>query len=1229
MKRMRLADRRIAKMIVGRVCLAVCMACMLVSLFPSALRAASVSEKKAGKDGESKIVKIGYYEDNEAFQTGYSDEDRKTGYAYEYYQEIARYTGWEYEYVYGSWDEIYKKLVNGEVDIMAGLTKEGTRDTQMNFSSYPMGGETYYIYMRENEDSMVGTDPATVLEGARIGVKKHGYMAELLKDYAKTNGFDCEIIAYPGLEERMEALENGEIEGILTVQTDRMEGMKPVFKIGSADFYFAVAKNRPDILAELDDAQSEILSEYPYYSIGLQDKYFNRSKMQKNFTEEEKKWIAGHPDLKVGYLADYMPFSGKGNGKTGMEGFLPDVLAELSEHMDINFTGVPYENYNDMIRDMENGEIDIAFPTFSDLWYSESQNYTQTITVASTQMCVISKENNDSIYNRIAISEVSPLQPFYIELNYPQAEQIRYAGWEECFQAVQSGEVGCMLVNSVLGHRYLNQHTEFADLNITEVGDTVAFCFAVKRNDSTLYSVLNKGLNNIDETVFSDLLTKNSYVEKKYTFRDFLVNNIVIFSALVLGFILLLITFFVLYTNRVKRDRLVLEEAYDKERKYIADQEEKLNIISSLSRIYRRVYYINLSDRIYQNITNLVFDKDNIALIAENEKPLANWIYAMVTAQYREKLAEFLDMETLSERMDAVDSLSMEYETRHQGWCRISFVSAGRDEQGKLTCVIYAEQDINEEKEAERWAQVALREAYEAASNANQAKSDFLSRMSHDIRTPMNAIIGMAAIATNHIDDKLRVRDCIQKITASGNHLLSLINEVLDMSKIESGKLELAEEEFNLHELIDNLINMMMPQIEARKHTIEVSVSNIQHMNVIGDSLHVQQVFVNILGNAVKYTPPGGILKLTATEKKMNQARIGGYEFVFEDNGIGMAPEYLEHIFEPFSRENDTRSNRVQGTGLGLSIVLNIVRMMGGDISVESEQGRGSKFTVTLYFQLQDKAEENFAMSIKRPVLVADPDKDSCEAACMILEDMDIRSEWVLSSKDAVSKIEQAKEPYFAVILDWKMLEADGLETAKRIRQIAGEELAIIILSANDWSKIEMEARAAGVNFFISKPLSASRLGYLMKRILSGKRGEENNPLAPMNDVDLHGKRILLAEDNEMNAEIAEEILGMTGLLVEHVWNGKEALETLQSAEPGYYSMVFMDVQMPVMGGYEAVKAIRATDREDLKTLPIVAMTANAFAEDVQEAIQAGMNQHIAKPLDVKQIMAVLQKWIS
>ena len=539
--------------------------------------------------------------------------------------------------------------------------------------------------------------------------------------------------------------------------------------------------------------------------------------------------------------------------------------------------------------------------------------------------------------------------------------------------------------------------------------------------------------------------------------------------------------------------------------------------------------------------------------------------------------------------------------------------------------------DVSQEKKAEIESHKALKDAYRAAENASRAKTEFLSNMSHDIRTPMNAIVGLTAIAGANIESQDRVVECLGKITKSSRHLLGLINEVLDMARIESGRISLAEEDFSLPELVDNLLTLTKPAIDEHYHQLEVHVEHIEHEAVCGDSLRIQQVFVNLMSNAVKYTPDGGNITLTIKEKPNGFSELGCYEFSIEDNGIGMTPEFQKIMFEPFSRADDHRTTKVQGTGLGMAIARNIVNLMNGDIQVESAPNKGTKITVTVYLKLQENEKEQEKELLDLPVLVVDDDKTCCESTVATLQEIGIAGEWALTGKEAVERCaarHKTGRDYFAVILDWKMPKMDGIATARKIRERVGEDVTIIILTSFDFSEIEEEARAAGVNAFMAKPLFRSRLTATLRQFTSGKK-EKNarNYLEDFAKENYAGKRILLVEDNELNREIATEIIGMTGVTIDSAENGKIAVEKVMEAPEKWYDLIFMDIQMPIMNGYEATAAIRALAGSRGK-VPIIAMTANAFAEDVQLAKNTGMNEHIAKPLDLNKLNDVLKQWL-
>lgn len=579
------------------------------------------------------------------------------------------------------------------------------------------------------------------------------------------------------------------------------------------------------------------------------------------------------------------------------------------------------------------------------------------------------------------------------------------------------------------------------------------------------------------------------------------------------------------------------------------------------------------------------------------------------------------------------DVYRLEYATYDETQFRSLAISPLSWKDGKLQKVLFMGQDITKEKREEIKARQALQEACDAANRASQAKTDFLSNMSHDIRTPMNAIIGMTAIAGAHIDQQERVQDCLGKITQASRHLLGLINEILDMSRIESGRFALTEDDFSLSDMIDNLIAINQSDIDFHHHHLSVHLNQLRHENVTGDSLRLQQILTNILSNAIKYTPDGGNIGISISEIPSLSQDVGCFQFVIEDNGIGMTKEFQEILFQPFTRADDKRTGKVQGTGLGMAIAQNIARMMNGKIDVESQLGKGSRFTITVTLKLQETDMTPLEDLIHLPVLVVDDDPVCCESTVRLLKDIGIDGEFVTSGQQAIDIVRaryQQNNNYFAIIIDWQMPEMDGLETTRRIRKIVGPDVTIIILSAYDFSEVEELAKEAGVNTFIAKPLFRSRLLSVMKHITTGDAlpMESTTSLDDFSHVNLDGKHILLVEDNALNSEIASEILRMTGAHVDTAENGREALHKFIHSDISHYDLIFMDIQMPLMNGYEATQAIRMLERKDARTTPIIAMTANAFSEDILRAKQAGMDEHIAKPLDMGKLYEVLRKYL-
>ena len=562
-------------------------------------------------------------------------------------------------------------------------------------------------------------------------------------------------------------------------------------------------------------------------------------------------------------------------------------------------------------------------------------------------------------------------------------------------------------------------------------------------------------------------------------------------------------------------------------------------------------------------------------------------------------------------------------ETKERRW--FHNIAMGSEVEGRAKYIL-----VMSDRTADKQVNQALSNAVAAAETANRAKSTFLSNMSHDIRTPMNAIIGFTTLALSNIDDKGRVKDYLAKTLASSNHLLSLINDVLDMSRIESGKIHLEEVEVNLSDVLHDLKTIVSGQIYAKQLELYMDVMDVTDEDVYCDKTRLNQILLNLLSNAIKFTPAGGTVSVRVRQLAGKVRGCGQYEFRIKDNGIGMSQEFAKKIFEPFERERTSTVSRIQGTGLGMAITKNIVDMMGGTIEVQTAQGKGTEFTVCVPMraQTEQRPVEKITELEGLKALVVDDDFNTCDSVTKMLVKVGMRAEWTLSGKEAVLRARQSIEmsdAYHAYIIDWRLPDMNGIEVTRRIRSL-NDDTPIIILTAYDWSDIEVEAKAAGVTAFCAKPMFMSDLRETLMSALGQKQTDAAQGLLPDKNADFKGKHILLVEDNELNREIAQEILREYGFLVDSAENGAVAVEKVSTAAPGSYDLVLMDVQMPIMDGYTATRQIRALDDPARAKLPILAMTANAFDEDRRNALESGMNGFLSKPIVIGDLVQELHK---
>ena len=1054
-------------------------------------------------DQEPEVVRVGYYE-NEVFQEGAKEGEVKNGYAYEYYRKLSEYTGWKYEYVYGEFGDLYQMLLDGEIDLLAGLAWREDRAEIIGYPNAVMGKESYYL-VKHDVDSDISADPAT-LNKCKIGVLDSA-MVGTLNQYLEDNHIKAEVVTYSDYTQLFEAFDSHEVD-ILAAESDGAHGREHsevLTVFGTSDYYLCTNKKRPDLLAELNSAQSLLATEEPNYLNSLRAKYYSVSVTAMAFSQAERDWMNHHTSLHVGYLDNYLPYSDtdkQGNVTGIVKDIIPAILDGLGMQ-NINVTYSGYSNYDAMVADVSSGQIDVAFPVGGGLYYSEESGIYLSNPVSSSHADLVYKgEFSEKTTEHFAVNENNRMQYYFVRTNYPDAEITFYPSSEDCLSALLSGKAGCVTLNGLRANDIL-RNKKYEDLSLYQTSYNDARCFGVEIGNEGLLKLLNRGINVLGTDYAQSISYRYTGGLYSYGFIDALKDHMALVGTIIL--IIVVVIVFLLVRD-VRRTRKEVEE------------QEKA--------------------------------RQNLEL----------------------KNAELAE------------------------------------------------------------SQRALSDALVAAEHANRAKTVFLNNMSHDIRTPMNAIVGFTALAASHIDNKEQVQDYLGKISVSSQHLLSLINDVLDMSRIESGKVSIEETDVHLPDVIHGLRTIIQSNIVAKQLELFIDTQNVMHEDIITDKLRLNQVLLNILSNAIKFTPAGGKITFRVIEKPSSVNNIANFEFRIKDNGIGMSEEFQKSIFEAFSREKTSTVSGIQGTGLGMAIAKNIVDMMGGVIMVNSTEGKGSEFIVELPCKISSVSAKFEPIPELQGVriLVADDDTDTCLSVCSMLREIGMRPDWTNYGKEAVIRAKDALDSvdeFRVYIIDWQMPDLNGIETVRRIRKVIGGSAPIIILTAYDWSDIEEEAREAGVTAFCSKPLFMSELRNVMARPLMislDKQTEEKSEAEAK--PDFSGKRVLLAEDNELNQMLAENMLTNVGLAVEIANDGTEAVEKMKSAPAGYYDIILMDVQMPKMDGYEATRQIRALEDNEKAGIPIVAVTANVFEEDRQIAMEAGMNGHLAKPYDVPDIMKTLKE---
>lgn len=1184
-------------------------------------------------ENDPEVIRVGYYE-NEVFQEGAGDGLVKTGYAYEYYRKISEYTGWKYEYVYGSFSELYQMLLDGKIDLLAGLAYRDDREGLIGYPDAAMGSESYYL-VRHDTDTDITQDTDT-LNGRKIGVLDSA-MISTLNTFLQEHAIQAEVTVFPDYTGLFGAFDSHEVD-ILVAESDGAYGRDhavPLLVFGSTDYYLCVSIQRPDLLSSLNEAQSRLAEEEPNFLYSLSAKYYPASITARAFSEAELEWISSHDTLHIGYLENYLPYSD--TDKQGQViGLIKDYIPDLLEGLgigDLNVTYTGYEKYDDMIAAMNADEIDTAFPVGGGLYYSEVNGINQSHAVASASSeLVYHGEFSEEKLQTFAVNENNRMQYYYVRTNYPDAEITLYPSIEDCLEAVLSGEVGVTTLNGLRANDIL-RNSKYEGLSMQQAARSDDRCFGVEIGNEGLLKLLNRGITILGSDYAQNISYRYTSGLYTYSFVDMLRDHMTLFASAILAVIALII-FLLVRDSRRNRTRLKEKELLLEQQ---ALQKQQDQMITAMASDYRSVYYVDLDkdEAICYRDDPRFSEAPALGASFPFLRDFTAFAYNHVAEPYREDYLAFIQPENIRAALATQQIIAYRFLELNDGkesysMLRMAGVRHPEDRDDHIVHAIgVGFSDIDEDMRKSLTQQQALRDALDTAEQANRAKTAFLSNMSHEIRTPMNAIIGLNNIAMNDPTASDKVKEHLEKIGASARHLLGIINDILDMSRIESGRMVIKKEEFSFSKNLEQVNNMIGGQCRDKGIHYECRIIGKIDDYYIGDAMKLKQVMLNILGNAVKFTPEGG--KVTfLIEEGHRFDDMATLHLTFKDTGIGMSKEYIPHIFEAFSQEDSSSTSKYGSTGLGMPITKSIVELMNGTIEVESEKGAGTTFTVTVTLEESGRKDTLAADGDLNPhdmsVLVIDDDRIALEHAEVILGQIGISYETAESGWEGIDKVRLRhgrQEEYDLILVDWKMPELDGVETTRQIRQIVGNDTPIIILTSFNWDDVADEARAAGVDTFVAKPLFA---GSVMDEFREAFR-RKNEALAKKT-ADLKGRRILLAEDVQVNAEIMMMVLGMREMEVDHAENGQEAVNLFASHDAGYYSAILMDMRMPIMDGLEATKVIRAMEREDAKSIPIIALTANAFDEDVQRSLQAGLDAHLSKPVEPEILFGTLEKLI-
>ncbi len=1010
-----------------------------------------------------KKVRVGYFT-MENFMEGGADGSNQSGLTYELLCEIGTYNHWQLEYVFGDFSELYEQLLNGEIDILPNIIATKERKEQVLFHDFVLNEEHYYVSTLSKDLAETAWDSKR-LNGKRLATVKGALEETVFDQWAQENSISMEKVYCNGFDDAWEAVRNEKADYILNINnTVPGSEFTTLEEVGSQDVYFAVAREREDLLQDISFALKMLEDVSPFLFSNLQQKYLNESLSSYRLTEDEKEWLTGHSKLRIGGMENDAPYAYENADGiiTGAYIELTEMIFELLNISDIDIEWILYPSIDDLRSALKSGDIDMMCPEYHSYYEASQNGFAISETIMEVPMGLLSLNTGSSIeIKKIATGGTRPGISFVKE-NFPDTEIFSLPSVKEMVSALTNHEVdGAVAHIYALNEEGLGGKSEYLLMPLTS---SCPVCYAALRENNELIMVMNRGYHLISQSALNAIELTFGTKGFEYTLVDFVKDNLLILIAVTL----LVIALIFLAVNRSISEKTI---------------KEKNVYLEYFLKSFNSAYIVDLRNNSFE-ILHMSHDFQKEFSMDGDKQAMDNFIENHIHPEDREQMRTMSDSAKVMRILENQSEIS--FTTREVFGDTIKtmrvFIVRGTDNTRATVAFMDISDEIEKEKEYSRKLEAASR-----------AKSTFLFNMSHDIRTPMNAIIGFNNIALSHIDDKETVIDSLNKINIGSKQLLSLINDVLDMARIESGSVNCVYEPTDLRKAASELMAIVKQSMQKSLH-IQEDFSAVEHGFALADRLHTDRILTNIISNSVKYTPEGGTIRFTIRETAALRDNCYGYDYIIEDNGIGMSHEYLEHIYEEFSREKNSTVSGVQGTGLGMAISKKLISLLGGTIDIQSKLGEGTKTTIHIEMEKSVPAETNTALT------------ETIDASI------------------------------------------------------------------------------------------------------------------------LKNKKVLLVEDNELNREIAQEILSDEGMIIDTAEDGDIAVEKMKKAGPGQYDLILMDIQMPRMNGYEATRAIRTLPDGWANQIPIVAMTANAFEEDKQNAMNAGMNAHLAKPIDVQKLIRVLSE---